>query len=176
MSRRARERVDCRDYRPAESVPGAAPRPPYWLLSQSLREEWRLGRVGLVLEDGYLMQRVPPVINLEAAQGSLPSWTRPPIHQLCQQTTDKVRVCSSEAWWGENLYSVVSTNTVIRYLLFLWNCVKDSPIGTNLKAFCTKSLKFSSRSATITAAPGRLYHFMINPWLKIKFLSFVHHC
>lgn len=128
------------------------------------------GRVWLVLEDGYLMQRVPPVINLEAAQGSLPSWTRPPIHQLCQQTTDKVCVCSSEAWGGA-LFSVVWTNKVIQHIQFPWNCMKDSPIGTNLTAFCTKSVNFSSRSATITAALSWLYHFMINPWLQIKFLS-----
>lgn len=58
--------------------------------SRCLREEWRPGRVGLVLEDGYLMQRVPPVINLAAAQGLLASPRRPPIYQRCQRTTDGV--------------------------------------------------------------------------------------
>lgn len=114
MSRRARQRVDRRDYRPADNAPVAAPRPPHWLLSRSPREEWRPGRVWLVLEDGYLMQRVPPVINLEAAQGSLPSWTRPLIHQLCQQTTGKVCVLVG----GGALFSVVWSNKVIQHILF----------------------------------------------------------
>lgn len=34
------------------------------------------------------MQRVSPVINLAAAQGSLSTWMRPPIYQPCQQSTD----------------------------------------------------------------------------------------
>lgn len=61
MSGTVHECVHVGEYRPAENVVGR------------LCEERRPGHVGLVLEDGYLMQRAPPLKNLAAAQGSLPS-------------------------------------------------------------------------------------------------------
>lgn len=75
---------------------------------------------------------------------------------------------------GEPLFSLVWTNQVIQNILFPWNSIKDRPIGTDLMTFCTKNIKFSSTRATITTVFIGLYRFKVNPWLQIRFLSFVH--
>lgn len=141
MSRTACKRVDISKHRPAENVPVA---PPYLLLPRSLREEWRPGRVWSLSEDGYLMHRVPPVINLTAAQGFLPPWTQPPIHQLCQQTTDNIREHSSETLEGV-LFVVVWNIKVIRVILFTLNSMKHSPIGSDLVIFVRKMSSLSQQ-------------------------------
>lgn len=120
------------------------------------------------------MQRVPPVINLEAAQGSPPSWTRPPIYQVWQKKKHWQSVCVLlRSMVGENLYFLWS-GPIIQHILFPCNSMRDRPMGTDLMTFCSKNIKFRSTRATITAVFIGRYRFKVNPWLQIRFLSFVH--